>query len=214
MYELDLRAIKAAVFGAGTEETRPYLHGVHLQGDGRGIIAAATNGHLIIALRASEKPVEEPFEIIIPSEAIKAMKAKDPEQTILSRGADGFWHMRTDKQIYAFEPLAATFPMWRKVVPSFTQAQIAGKYNPELLMVFVKAAKVYGLPPTTVEVWQQGENQAFVKIFSDFDRGFGVVMPFRGAMHYGPAIPDWAKETQPKKRAAQVRNASDQPTGV
>ena len=201
MHEIDFRAIKAAAFGASTELTRPYLHGVNLQGDSRGIIATGTNGHLIIAMRASDKPVDEPFDIIIPSDAIKSMKAGKPEATI-RMGAEGMWHIQTDKGLFTFTPLDFTFPAWRRVMPSIPETRTLAKYNPELLMTFVKAAKVFGLSATSIEAWQNGENAAFVKIFNDYDQGFGVIMHFRGCMDYAPIVPEWAKELAQPKGAA------------
>jgi hypothetical protein len=200
MHEIDFRAIKAAAFGASTELTRPYLHGVNLQGDSRGIIATSTNGHLIIAMRASDKPVD-PFDIIIPSDAIKSMKAGKPEATI-RMGEEGMWHIQTDKGLFTFTPLDFTFPAWRRVMPSILKTRKLARYNPELLMTFVKAAKVFGLSPTSIEAWQNGENAAFVKIFNDYDQGFGVIMPFRGCMDYAPIVPEWAKELAQPKGAA------------
>ena len=193
MHEIDFRAIKAAAFGASTELTRPYLHGVNLQGDSRGIIATGTNGHLIIAMRASDKPADEPFDIIIPSDAIKSMKAGKPEATI-RMDAEGMWHIQTDKGLFTFTPLDFTFPAWRRVMPSIRKTRTLARYNPELLMTFVKAAKVFGLSATSIEAWQNGENAAFVKIFNDYDQGFGVIVPFRGCMDYAPIVPEWARE--------------------
>jgi hypothetical protein len=201
MHEIDFRAIKAAAFGASTEQTRPYLHGVNLQGDSRGIIATSTNGHLLITIRASDKPVAEPFDITIPSDAIKSMKAGKPEASI-RMGAEGMWHIQTDKGLFTFTPLDFTFPVWRRVIPSIPETRTLARYNPELLMTFVKAAKVFGLSPTSIEAWQNGENAAFVKIFSDYDQGFGVVTPFRGCMDYAPLLPEWAKELPQSKGTA------------
>jgi hypothetical protein len=201
MHEIDIRAIKAAALGASTELTRPYLHGVNLQGDSRGIIATGTNGYLLITIRASDKPVKEPFNVIIPSDAIKDMKANNWFVGIAPH-ADGMWSVKTDKGRFNFTPPNHTFPAWRRVIPSNLKTRKHSRYNPELLMTFVKAAKVFNLSPTSIEVWPNGDRAAFVKIFEDYNKGFGIIMPFYGYMKTAPVVPEWARELPQPKGAA------------
>lgn len=210
MTQIDLRAIKACSFAMSTEATRYYLNGVALEMSVDCIIAIATDGHRLIAIRAGDgiPGMTGKQILIIPADTVKQIKIKggvsdawiekiEPNATMLT----GLWGIKYGTETYAFRPVDGTFPkMWRKVCPRHTEQGEIAQFNPSYLNDMAKAQSVYW-KTQIITVIHNGNNPAWVR-FSDDVPGFGVIMPF-GANNE-MVIPDWSGITPAPKEVDEA----------
>lgn len=198
---LDYAALKAALFAVSNEETRYYLNGVLVEIGPRTVTYVATDGHIMFAHHAiiPGEPVEPELigNFIIPSDAIKAIKlAKRDSPIITLRGeADGAG-MRLEYdggRSIGFNPIDATFPNWRRVLPETTDGTLPSgvSFNPNLLAKLWKAGEVMGwtMPP----IRYNGTGPALLSYGSQGDT-IGVIMPMRNdAGNNAAPLPLWAQ---------------------
>jgi hypothetical protein len=206
MYEIHLPGLKAVDLAASREATRYYLNGVNLEFGSQGIIATATNGHILLCIRVSEQPCDKSFSLIVPSEAIKPMMVHKTETDPLRlyQKDKTTWQAESSEGIWRIKPIDGTFPDWRRVVPGCSLAspkipdtRTAATFNPVYIDTIAKAMKVYTGSRTAVpKFWSDGDNASLVFLGEGIP-GFGVIMPYReytGGTQSAkkPVMPDWA----------------------
>jgi DNA polymerase-3 subunit beta len=183
--KLNVNYLKAAALAAGKEEVRYYLKGVAIQASDKGVFIVATDGHRAVAFRQDETYEDPPFSIIIPLEAINAMKTKEETVELIDNGQH-VWHVGN----VMFTPIDYTYPDWRRIVPKETSGEIA-QFNAGYVGDFAKIAKTLG-KGTPVHIAHNGYGASLVTFGRDVD-GFGLLMPL---MRQGQVItntaPDWA----------------------
>jgi len=198
-FTINLRALKAVSIGAGTEETRYYLNGVHLEHSTDGLLMVATDGHRAIVLRQdwTETVPDAAFaSVIVPLAFIKKIKlARGLDFAELTLGENGAISIQYVGETMGTNAIVGTFPQWRQIIPKETSNEPA-QYNPEYVLDFGKAfallhnAKDHSQPV----ICYNGQNPAIVNGYDD-ESGlsyFGILMPMRvAADRFGPAK-SWA----------------------
>jgi hypothetical protein len=205
MYEIHLPGLKAVDLAASREATRYYLNGVNLEFGSQGIIATATNGHILLCIRVSEQPCNKSFSLIVPSEAIKPMmvnKYTTEELLKLYQKDETTWQAESSEGIWRIKPIDGTFPDWRRVVPGCSLAspkipdtRTAATFHPAYIDTFAKAISVYrGVSRKdgncVPSIWQDAEKAALVSLGENIP-GFGVIMARRDDAKK-PVLPEWA----------------------
>jgi DNA polymerase III sliding clamp (beta) subunit (PCNA family) len=207
-FSINLRALKAVAYAAGTEETRYYLCGVNLEHSADGLLMVATDGHRAIVLRQDwmETLPDAPFKpVIVPLAFIKKIKlAKGLDFAEMTLGENGAISIQYAGETMGTNAIAGTFPQWRQIIPKETSNEPA-QYNPEYILDFGKAfallhnAKDHSQPA----ICYNGGNPAIVNGYGD-EKGlsyFGILMPLRvAADRLGPAKP-WAFHSDDKPAA-------------
>lgn len=67
--------LKAVSLAMAKQDIRYYLMGVHVEAKLDGVTLVATDGHRLLAIHDDTQRVEEPFNLIIPAETVKAIIA-------------------------------------------------------------------------------------------------------------------------------------------
>ena len=189
--EFDIRALKAAAFAVQRDETRYYLNGVCVEWNGHDLVCVATNGKTLIAIRPDFTIVSNeqvaPFQVIIPADYIAALKVDKRVHFAALMLEDGKWFLDYFG-LRQFIPVDGTFPAWRRVLPTKLSG-VTAHYDPELIMGFQKAAKVYGAKQI-VSIGHNGDEPAMIGFNCAEINGFGVAMPCRSEV---PSLPPfWA----------------------
>lgn len=179
----DLFAIERA---AGTEKTRQYLGGVHVEIiGGKSGVMVATNGHILLA--AVIEAHREDVKLTIPSAAIKFARKSHRKSEPLIELAEvgGVWSIGGHR----FEPMDR-FPDWRRVIPDaehFGQRLDSVSFAPDYLQLFERVGQEVN---SSAQVVPNGNDCAFVH-FSARDDIFGLIMPRR--YNYEIKAPDKAE---------------------
>jgi hypothetical protein len=198
--EINARLLKAVALAATTSESRYYLRGVFVEFFADHLTLTATDGHKLIAGRqtriytnqtepgASDGAAGQPG-VILPLEMVDKLKLsrKAPDYATLSFDAKGdnlqarFLQLRFDAVTLSGFEVEATYPAARRVAPVSITGEAAA-FDPEIMIVFSKAAKLAGVESTPV-IHQNGLNPALVSWLPVGTlRGceaFGVAMPMR-----------------------------------
>jgi len=193
--EINARLLKAVALAATNSESRYYLRGVFVEFFADYITLTATDGHKLIAGRQVRVDTGDgdcaPGEagIILPLEMVEKIKLgrKAPDYATLSFDAKGdnlqarFLQLKFDAVTLSGFEVEATYPMARKVCPQTITGESAA-VDPEIMIVFSKAAKLAGVESTPV-IHQNGLDPALVSwLPADVLPGckaFGVAMPMR-----------------------------------
>ncbi len=125
---------------AGRRDIRLYLNGINVEvtKEGHAVLVATCGTALGAVLVEEAAGPGEAFSVIVPrADVERATKNNTDEHIALSAGALGG---------VAFTPIASPFPDWRRVVPAACSGVVA-QYDPELLMLFSRAAKAFGTYP-------------------------------------------------------------------
>lgn len=176
--ELNINILKACALAASTEQTRYYINSVYVETGDTENLYVATDGHILICVRDTIKGNQTPHSqpLIIDSKSIAAIKHKrsdcERDDYEIVGNADnpklvGSQHM--------LNTLDATFPDWRRVVPSQPATGEPGHFNYDLLATIKKASKLLG--GQGAHVIHNGENATLVDI--GLDNAFAIVMPMR-----------------------------------
>ena len=195
MTTINFSLLKAVAVAAGKEVTRYYLEGVQFTIGQNGVVMVATDGHRMIAARQNTAPAQDPCAAIIPLGFLDKIKPvrnadtaeimiEDSDITIIYAGAT-----------YKTKALDATYPDWRRIVPTDANGQ-AAQFNPVYLNEFAKAMKLAGTggkSPLPI-VNHNGENAALVDLGAiDNVDWFGVIMPIANKTGRGLPVVSWAK---------------------
>ena len=224
--EINARLLKAVALAATNSESRYYLRGVYVEFFADHITLTATDGHKLIAGRqmrvftnqtepgASDGAAGQPG-VILPLEMVDKVKPgrKSPDYATLSFDAKGdnlqarFLQLKFDATTQSGFEVEATYPSARRVCPQSISGEAAA-VDPEIMIVFSKAAKAAGVESTPV-IHQNGLDPALVSwLPADVLPGckaFGVVMPMRVKGEYAD-LPDLSWFTG----AAAYRTTSDE----
>lgn len=195
-----LKAAALAALAASNEETRYCLKGVLCEVEENHVTYVATNGHILFCRRVK---VPEPNTLlgkfIVPLTVIKLLKVsrKDPYQNAT------YEKITADRgEMYILggvgdaEPIDATFPRWRAIVPSAPYAHAMkdkyGSYQLDgsKLAVFNKIGDVLGLG-SPMQVYNAG-GPTLIYFAEDIGNSLGLVMPMRVA--HDPKVnfrPEW-----------------------
>lgn len=203
-FSFPVRALKAAALAASNEQARYYLNGVFVEPCGKFACFVATDGHRLNVFRVEGNIGELGVGIIIPAHVIAQIKiaARDPRKQpeALLIVENGKYALQFDGVTYAFEPIDATFPDWRRVTPS----EVSGEsyhFNASYLEDFNKTLQIAsGRKDARAFLHQNGLNPALVEF--QFEEkspvtGFGVLMPYRGPDVASFKRPDWANGPSP-----------------
>lgn len=203
-FSFPIRALKAAAIAASNERARYYLNGVFVEPCGDYACFVATDGHRLNVFRVTGAIGKLGVGIIIPTHVIAQIKiaARDvraqPEAALIVEG--GKYALQFDGVTYAFEPIDATYPDWRRITPS----EVSGEsyhFNASYLEDFNKALQIAsGRKDARAFLHQNGQNPALVEFqFEEKSpvQGFGVLMPYRGPDVASFKRPEWANGVSP-----------------
>ena len=219
--EINARLLKAVALAAANSESRYYLRGVYVEFFADHITLTATDGHKLIAGRqvrvdtgAGDSAAGQ-AGIILPLDMIDKIKMgrKAPDHATLSFDAKGdnlqarLLQLKFDAVTLSGFEVEATYPSARNVCPKSISGEAAA-VDPEIMIVFSKAAKLAGVGSTPV-IHQNGLDPALVSwLPADVLPGckaFGVAMPMRVKGEYAE-LPELAWFTG----AAAYRTTSDE----
>ena len=220
---INVRLLKAVACATGKEETRYYLKGVHVEFFADHLTLTATDGRKLIAGRQTrvdtgpgDSAAGEPG-VILPLEMVEKIKLgrKAPDYATLSFDSKGdnlqarFLQLKFDAVTLSGFEVEATYPMARKVCPQTITGESAA-VDPEIMMVFSKAAKLAGVESTPV-IHQNGLDPALVSwLPADVLPGckaFGVAMPMRVKGEYAE-LPEigWVTGSNAYRKAESPEN--------
>ena len=198
--EINARLLKAVALAATNQESRYYLRGVYVEFFADHLTLTATDGHKLIAGRqariytnqsepgASDGAAGQPG-VILPLEMVDKLKPgrKSPDHATLSFDAKGdnlaarFLQLRFDAVTLSGFEVEASYPAARRVCPQTITGESAA-VDPEIMIVFSKAAKLAGVESTPV-IHQNGLDPALVSWLPagvlPGCEAFGVAMPMR-----------------------------------
>lgn len=209
---LDYRALKAAAMACIQKQDRfPQLRAMHcvsLDISPQGVIAVATDGHTLIAMKAGEGVTDvKPITVLIPFEIIDRLKLSKATNdcTITLNGLITTWGLKKatgtlshDGSRVTFAGEDESFPYWRKIFKNYfpqgcTSHKDVGHFNPANIS---KMQQAYSLFLTKkdklrfVQIVHNGQNAARV-VFDGVD-GEGLIMPIRGDNSF-PPLATWTK---------------------
>ena len=194
MIVIDRNKLKAAARFAAhdAKDRRLTLHGVLVEASPAGIRLAATDGHVLLVVRAAGEPDTDTWTGIIPIEVVKAALAWKGNKTlpiILIPGEPECRLTRATGEALVFVPVVGPFPAYRKVVPAAPDG-IHSHYDPDLLVRFKRAAEDLGTDKGVFSLLPGGDGSGLVYITGDV---VGVIMPTRsGALELDDCA--WARQ--------------------
>lgn len=193
--EINARLLKAVALAATHSESRYYLRGVYVEFFSDHITLTATDGHKLIAgrqVRVDTGPGDSAAGqagIILPLDMVDKVKLgrKSSDYATLSFDAKGdtlaarFLQLRFDAVTLSGFEVEATYPAARNVCPQSISGEAAA-VDPEIMIVFSKAAKAAGVESTPV-IHHNGLSPALVSWLGAGVllgcEAFGVAMPMR-----------------------------------
>ena len=193
--EINARLLKAVALAATHSESRYYLRGVYVEFFSDHITLTATDGHKLIAGRqvrvdtGSGDSAAGQAGIILPLDMVDKVKLgrKSSDYATLSFDAKGdtlaarFLQLRFDAVTLSGFEVEATYPAARNVCPQSISGEAAA-VDPEIMIVFSKAAKAAGVESTPV-IHHNGLSPALVSWLGAGVllgcEAFGVAMPMR-----------------------------------
>jgi len=207
-FRVSAQTLLAVAPFVSTEQTRPYIGGIHLEEYSGRLLAVATDGHCLAARLDNECGAPcRPVTIRFAKPAIAALRKKSAGDVFAEITVDGLseppvaslriisidQHGRETVTYIDPENVAidGTFPDWRRVVPQQFPTSAAGSFgvNPQLLAKFGEFARIFpddGLGAMLVTT----EDPDFL----------GVVMPRRAGI-LAP-FPQWAVRTDAPQAVA------------
>ena len=194
MIVIDRNKLKAAARFAAhdAKDRRLTLHGVLVEASPAGIRLAATDGHVLLVVRAAGEPDTDTWTGIIPIEVVKAALAWKGNKSlpiILIPGEPECRLTRATGEALVFVPVADAFPDYRKVVPKKPDGK-PSFFDPDLLVRFKRAAEDLGSDKGLFGLLPGGDGSGLVYLTADV---VGVIMPMRGR-ECGAAECAWARE--------------------
>ncbi len=135
-------ALAAAIISASKSDARHYLNGLLLEVNYDGfVIVVGTDGHrMTVCLSAASGDINEPFNIIVPHEAIS---------NVLKANKSRFITLIIDGDNYTFgglpfTPIDGKYPEWRNIVPNDNaQSPLVSSVNPSYMLDAHKSTAAY-----------------------------------------------------------------------
>lgn len=173
--QIDRNHLRAALHTSSVRDIRHYLNGVCVEVMKGQTRIISTDGTVLSVFRTMiENP--EHAQFIIPNEIVKSVKKGDG--IILIEIDEGKYTLVDGTTRVGFTPIDAKYPNYRQAFPSATYESMPSQYNPDLLMQFVKIAKLLGGSPQSLHVKHNGNHAALVRILNQINFA-GVIMPIR-----------------------------------
>lgn len=166
--QINPRHIAAALhLTADANDVRYYLRDIRIDGP----VVTATNGSALILLRDS---TQGEGSLILPKAiALQLAKSKAPKVTISSE--DGkVW--KAPLLGVSFTATDAQWPDLRRVIPA-TVSGVAGQFDPDMLILFAKAAKSLGTK-APIYLHHNGLRESALVSLVAFPDFLGVIMPW------------------------------------
>ena len=136
----------AALCTTAQADVRYYLSGVYVEATSMETRLTSTNGTIMSTQRADAKgdnDVDGVIRIVVPREAIEKIKKHPMLKTVEINDDGGNWSVVDGLTRIGFEPVHERFPDYRRIIPAKTSG-VAAQFDPALIAVFAKAAKVLG----------------------------------------------------------------------
>lgn len=180
MIMLDRNKLKAAARFAATDpkDARLTLHGVLVEASPAGVRLVATDGCVLLVVRAAADAETDTWTGIIPSDAIKAALAWKGSKSlpiILVPGAPECRLTRATGEALVFVPVVGPFPDYRRVIPKAPNGTHS-HYDPDFLVRFKRAAEDLGSEKGMYSLLPGGDGSGLVYLTGD---AVGVIMPMR-----------------------------------
>ena len=179
MIMLDRAKLKAAArFAADSKYLRLSLHGVLVEASSAGVRLVATDGHVLLVVRAPGDVDTDTWTGIMPADVIRAALTWKGSKTlpiILIPGEPECRLTRATGEALVFVPAPGPFPDYRKVIPQAPSGD-ASFYDPDLLARFKRAAEDLGSNLGLFGLLPGGDGSGLVYIS---DAAVGVIMPMR-----------------------------------
>ena len=187
MIMIDRNKLKAAARFAACDpkNMRLSLRGVLIEASPAGVRLVATDGHVLLVVRAPGDVDTDTWTGIVPSEVIRAALTWKGNKTlpiILLPGEPECRLTRATGEAVVFDG-GGTFPDYRKVIPKAPDGKLS-HYDPDLLVRFKRAAEDLGSNLGLFGLLPGGDGPGLVYISDD---AVGVVMPIRSG---GLAVAD------------------------
>ena len=181
MIMIDRAKLKAAARFAAQDpkDKRLTLHGVLVEASPAGVRLTATDGHVLLVVRAAGEPDTDTWTGIIPADVVKAAlawKGGKALPIVLIPGEPECRLTRATGEALVFVPVAGPFPDYRKVIPA-APSGAASFYDPDLLARFKRAAEDLGSEKGLFGLLPGGDGPGLVYLTAD---AVGVIMPMRG----------------------------------
>jgi hypothetical protein len=184
-FTLPRRVIRAMLTVAPTTDVRYYLNGMHLRGDARGIIAEATDGHVMLRARVDATPQAPAWSLILPRAAIEPLAGKgkrtlDEVVTVDASDPGAVIIREPDGTVRTVQSVDGTYPDTDRVTPvgSARPPIEPAQYNPALLSRVHAALQLLGAAETDVQIRQHGDKPSLVTA-SGLPEVLAVIMPWR-----------------------------------
>ena len=200
-FSIQRKHIRAMLHLAAKKDIRYYLQGINIVRDNRGTYIEATDGHILFAgqcpIDVIDAPASYGFQIIIPSDTIKAIdkKAEFIDLETIEGGAKDYYLLGNAR----FQAIDARYPDISRVVPArdaFSELKVS-YFDPELLVKGNEAlAMFYGAKKgKAFPLSQRGDYSG--AIHNNKNDAVVVVMPMRNdAGLYQGLNPDFMQVQQ------------------
>lgn len=190
---INAKHLKAALCCASVQDIRQYLNGVFIEVARDEIRVVSTDGHVAAVLRTTNLLDENdgwPFEVIVPSEAVKLALAGKAEALELSRDGNS-WKLGAIN----FTPIDGKFPDYRRIIPARHSGE-AAQFATDKIAQFAKVGKALGRRDNPI-IRHSGDGGAQVQFYGEHDF-VGVIMPLRV---FNQKCPDTGLEQWGSERA-------------
>ena len=188
---IETETLQAMLILAAKKDVRYYLQGVLLETGPKGARLVSTDGHLMGVYK-----IEGDFPVssgILPADFITTVcKLAGKQSKVYLKVTPG------DIPVYStlgfsMPGIDAKYPDWQRMLPRETVSGIAGQFDPDLLVRFKKAGKLFGRENPIVSIGYAGPGSAAL-VDVGVDNFIGLVMPVR-ADNAPTDSPAWALES-------------------
>lgn len=207
LFSLNLRALKSVAITASTDETRYYLNGVNLVHTPSGVIMVATDGHRMLLVKQDWTDIAPNAEFkptIVPLAFIKKIKlVRGIDLADCTIGEDGSILIKYAGETMGTQAVDATFPDWRRTVPSKPHSNVPAQFNADYMADFAAAGKMLSNAKDARQpvISHDGDKPALVNWYFGEREGLqavGVLMPISKTEHCHNPAPSWALPVEHK----------------
>lgn len=185
--------LKGLARAAASKDVRDYLNGVCFERGPNGSFCVATDGSIMAVYKLDDTTSEddEYHRYIVPVADIDRLPKKGDGTTELTITGEHAADLAdpVNAMTLHVELRHATYPDWRKVLPSTVTGQ-AGQFDPELLHRFTMMAKDFGKKSKPLfRIHHNGPNAAATIDIPGYGDFVGVIMPVNDRKPWVP--PTW-----------------------